>query len=208
MAGEQPAIIDRALFDASPGQAERTGDQSQGVTDEVMIPVPCGVEGLRHGPAVDPAGDDRDGDRGGHEADEGHPATTVSSGTDGLTACVSYLYTGGSGGPAHSYSGAMAEPLSPQVGWGVLHLFCKPSPARRRRGRRRRGEGGRGGRRPGRPGRRPRPQGRSRLHGPRRRPVAPAPLPDRPARPPGSRSSTPTSRSPRSASTPRACPRT
>ena len=23
----------------------------------------------------------------------------------------------------------MAEPLSPQVGWGVLHLFCKPTPA-------------------------------------------------------------------------------
>ncbi|HEY5888497.1 MAG TPA: hypothetical protein VIT24_12255, partial [Acidimicrobiales bacterium] len=23
----------------------------------------------------------------------------------------------------------MAEPLSPQVGWGVLHLFCKPSPS-------------------------------------------------------------------------------
>ena len=22
----------------------------------------------------------------------------------------------------------MAEPLSPQVGWGVLHLFCKPTP--------------------------------------------------------------------------------
>ena len=23
----------------------------------------------------------------------------------------------------------MAEPLSPQVGWGVLHLFCKPTPS-------------------------------------------------------------------------------
>ena len=23
----------------------------------------------------------------------------------------------------------MTEPISPSVGWGVLHLFCKPTPA-------------------------------------------------------------------------------
>ena len=104
--------------------------------------------------------------------------------------------------------GAVTEPDQPLApGWGVLHLFCKPTPLRRRRSRRGRREGGRGRRPPGRDGGHARPQGRRRLHGPRSGPARAAPASRRRSRPPGSTSSTPTSRSPRSASTPRACRR-
>jgi chlorite dismutase len=31
-------------------------------------------------------------------------------------------------GPCQPYDAGMPEPLEPQVGWGVLHLFCRPGP--------------------------------------------------------------------------------
>ena len=101
---------------------------------------------------------------------------------------------------------AMPEPLSPTIGWGVLHLFCQPDAGRRRRGGRRRGEGARGRRPPGRDRRPARPQGRRRLHGPRPRPVAAAPASRPSSPPPASTSSTATCRSPSVASTPQGVP--
>ena len=72
----------------------------------------------------------------------------------------------------------MTEPVSPSVGWGVLHLFCQPRPLLDAEAVRAAVKADRGDRPPGRDGRHARPQGRPGLHGARARPAPAPPVPD------------------------------